>query len=131
MFVGLNPSTANEIETDPTIRSAGRIAKHNGYGGFYMMNCFPYVSTDPNELRDYGNTALNDHYLYRIAAKCQDVVFAWGSFKIVVELGRDTELIGMFPNAKALAVNKNSSPKHPLYCSSKTTLIPFRQLAPA
>ena len=38
MFIGLNPSTANETDSDPTIRSCGRIAKANGYGGFYMMN---------------------------------------------------------------------------------------------
>lgn len=34
MFIGLNPSTANETENDPTIKSVGRISKNNGYGGF-------------------------------------------------------------------------------------------------
>jgi len=126
MFIGLNPSTANEQENDPTIKSVGRIAKSNGYGGFYMMNCFPYVSTDPNHLRDFGNTDLNDHWLYKVAAMCQDIVFAWGSFSVVSELGRDAELIEMFPNAKALFVNKNGSPKHPLYCKSDTIFLEFR-----
>lgn len=51
MFVGLNPSTANQSEDDPTIRSVKRISRFNGYGGFYMMNCFPFVTSDPEFLK--------------------------------------------------------------------------------
>lgn len=90
------------------------------------MNCFPYVSTDPEQLRDFGNTAKNDHWLHRASYKCQDIVFAWGSFSIVKELGRDIEMIGMFPNSKALHINKNGSPKHPLYCKSETKFVNFK-----
>lgn len=125
MFIGLNPSTANEIDADPTIRSVGRIAKHNGFGGFYMLNCFPFVSTDPNQLRDHGNTEQNDSYLRMFGASCEAVVFAWGGFRVVRELGREAELRAMFPNAKALHINRDGTPKHPLYCKSNTQLIPF------
>lgn len=61
MFVGLNPSTANESDNDPTIKSVCRIAKSNGFGGVYMMNCFAYVSTDPKQLVDVapGEKELN------------------------------------------------------------------------
>jgi len=123
MFVGLNPSTANEENNDPTIRSVFRIANNNGYGGFYMTNCFPYISTNPEDLKDFGNTVLNDQILYKVAAICQHVVFAWGAFPVIKDLGRDIEMTGMFPNAKALAINKNGSPKHPLYCKSETALV--------
>lgn len=129
MFIGLNPSTANEDENDPTIRSVERISKTNGYGGFYMMNCWAYVSTDPERLRQHRWNELvckwNDNMLIVTKAKCKDVVFAWGSFMIVRETGRDKELLKMFPNAKALFINKNGSPKHPLYCKSDTKLILF------
>jgi hypothetical protein len=129
MFIGLNPSTANETDNDPTIKSVCRIAKHNGYGGVYMMNCFPYVSTNPKELfngispttQELNNLALKD-----TASICQDVVFAWGNFK-EVEPSVVNFLNMLFPNAKALQVNKNGSPKHPLYCKSTTELIPFNQ----
>jgi len=60
MFIGLNPSTANETDSDPTIRSVGRIAKSNDYGGFYMMNCFPYISTDPKGLNISENININN-----------------------------------------------------------------------
>lgn len=129
MFIGLNPSTANESVNDPTIRSVARIAKANGYGGFYMMNCWAYISTDPEKLRDHRFNELicewNDNMLTTTKAKCNDVVFAWGSFDIVKETGRDKELMEMFPNAKALSVNKNGSPKHPLYCKSDTAFVNY------
>ena len=131
MFIGLNPSTANENENDPTIKSVCRIAKHNGYGGVYMMNCWAYISTDPSKLKYHRFNELicdwNNNMLTVIKSKCQDVVFAWGNFAIVSETGRDKELIEMFPNAKALHLNKNGSPKHPLYCKSDSQLIPFRR----
>lgn len=125
MFIGLNPSKADETENNPTIRSVERIAKANGYGGFYMMNCWAYISTDPEKLMDHKFNLKNDLMLITISVKCKDVVFAWGSFKIVKETGRDKELIRMFPNAKALGINKNGSPKHPLYCKSDTKLMQF------
>src|SRR5689334_6852032 len=51
MFIGLNPSTANETETDNTITRVRGICEHNGFGGFYMMNCWAYISTDPKLLK--------------------------------------------------------------------------------
>lgn len=123
MFVGLNPSTANENENDPTIRSVERIAKHNGYGGFYMMNCFPFVSTDPKKLYDCSHSIHNEGWLKEIASISKDVVFAWGNFEVVKKLGVDYILGQWFPNAKALHINKNGSPKHPLYCKTDTEFV--------
>lgn len=126
MFIGLNPSTANESESDPTIRSVERICKHNGYGGFYMMNCWSFVATKPKDLQHNPmSDKWNNDMLTMISSKCKDVVFAWGNFKIVSDKNRDKELHEMFPNAKALQINKNGSPKHPLYCKSETTFISF------
>jgi hypothetical protein len=90
-----------------------------------MANCFPYISTDPNELNEFGNTAKNDHILQVYGNNCQDVIFAWGNFKLVTKKGRDIELKGMFPNALALTLNKNGSPKHPLYCKSNIQPVKF------
>jgi len=126
MFIGLNPSTANENENDPTIRSCGRIAKANGYGGFYMMNCWTYISTDPKLLKTNPMADRQNNDLLTVTAgECEGVVFAWGTFDIVKKKGRDKELAAMFPNAMALHVNKDGSPKHPLYCKSDTRFVPY------
>lgn len=126
MFIGLNPSTANEADNDPTIDSVLRITKSNGYGGFYMTNCFPIISSESKIVRDwyYSLTghymAMNDMKLKEVSEKCDAIVFAWGNFKIIKETKRDKQLAEMFPNAQALFINKSGSPKHPLYCKSNT-----------
>lgn len=119
MFIGLNPSTANQNEDDPTIRRVITISKNLGYGGVYMMNCWAHVSTNPKQLLlcDF-TTRINNENLIFVASKCKDIIFAYGNFDIVKKTGRDKELKEMFPNAKALFINKNGSPKHPLYCKS-------------
>jgi hypothetical protein len=128
MFIGLNPSTANETDNDPTIKSVCRIAKNNGYGGVYMMNCFAFISTDPKGLKTNAMTSeWNDNTITVTASKCKDVVFAWGNFDVVKETGRGDELSEMFPNALCLHKNKNGSPKHPLYCKSDTKFVTWNQ----
>lgn len=131
MFIGLNPSTANETDNDPTIKSCIRIAKHNGYGGIIMMNCWTHISTDPDKLRtgepslsETGWLLSNDDSLLFTATNA-DVCFAWGNFKIVRDTSRDKELSRMLPNSWCLGKNKNGSPKHPLYCKTETKLIPY------
>jgi hypothetical protein len=100
MFIGLNPSTANETDNDNTIKKVCKIARHNGFGGAYMMNCFAYISTDPDQLKHNPmSDEWNNNMLTAMAAKCSEVVFAWGNFKIVKTTGRDNELCEMFPTA--------------------------------
>ncbi len=45
--LGLNPSTADETEDDPTIRRCINFAKTWGYGGLCMTNLFAYRATQP------------------------------------------------------------------------------------
>ena len=48
MFVGLNPSTADATNDDPTIRRCVRFATDWGFGGLVMVNLFAYRATDPD-----------------------------------------------------------------------------------
>lgn len=132
MVIGLNPSTANADTDDATINRITSIAKHNGYGGLYMVNCFPIISRDPSVLPGYLSSPEcqrsireNDDELRKIKEKCADIVCAWGSFKEVIETGRGEEIRKMFPKALALKVNKNGSPKHPLYCSKTSGFVNY------
>jgi hypothetical protein len=131
MFIGLNPSTANETENDPTIKSCIRIAKHNGYGGIIMMNCWTYISTDPDKLLleepDFKSEEwlMGNDNLIAMNASYADVCFAWGNFKVVRDTRRDEQLTRMLPNAWCLGKNKNGSPKHPLFCKTDTKLIKY------
>ena len=119
MFVGLNPSTANEMSDDPTIRRVKKFAFDWGFGGVYMMNLFAWVTPYPEELITSENSiGENDMHLLEVSRKCSEIIFAWGSFKEAIE--RAEQVKAMFPQAKALIINRDGSPRHPLYVRSQT-----------
>lgn len=127
MFIGLNPSTANETKTDNTITRVKGFTADWGFGGFYMMNLFAIVSKNPKVLKtDPNPLGDNDGWLEKIAPKCKKVIFAWGNFKEARERSKD--VIKMFPNACALHINKNGSPKHPLYVSADVVPVLFNKI---
>lgn len=134
MFIGLNPSTANADTDDATISRVKAIAANLGYGGVFMMNCFPLISTDPDALKDHDKLihyqyqlAMNFIKIQEVAIFCEEVIFAWGNFDVVTTFEIDKKLIKSFPNAKALHINKSGSPKHPLYCKSDIQPVKFKQ----
>lgn len=51
MCIGLNPSTANSEKNDATIRILITMLPKLNYGGFYMMNCFPFITSNPEFLQ--------------------------------------------------------------------------------
>lgn len=121
-YIGLNPSTANEKNDDATIRRLIKFSDQFGFGGFYMFNLFTIVSPDPVVLHkhvDDFNYNLDTIFEF---GRGMEVVFCWGNFETY---GRDKELIKLFPGAKTFGLNKNGSPKHPLYLKSDTKLIDF------
>lgn len=122
-FIGLNPSTANEQIDDPTIRRVRGFAKNWGYGGFYMLNLFAFVTAHPEELLKCDDpVGDNDNWLKKIGSLSQDIIFAWGAFKESKD--RAKSVIAMFPNARCFKKNKDGSPVHPLY--QPLSIIPIK-----
>jgi len=126
MFIGLNPSTADESLNDATIRRCINFAKSWGYGGMYMLNLFAYVSTDPKQLILDTDIELNNFHLMEYAGKSEKVIFAWGAFK--QHSKRMQEVIAMFPDAYCIGKSKEGFPKHPLYL--KSDLLPIKYKSP-
>ncbi len=115
MCIGLNPSTANGSKNDMTITYLIKMLSILGYGGFYMMNCFAYITSKPELLQHNPmSDEINDNIITITAGKCADVIFAWGGFKVIKQRGRDKELKEMFPNAKCFGKTADGSPFHPL-----------------
>lgn len=124
MFVGLNPSTANEAKNDPTITTVIRMANSWGYGGVYMMNLFAYVTAYPKELKQCADPiGENDQWLNEIRSKCSDVLYAYGAFKEARE--RAKQVVAMIGEGKALILNKDGSPHHPLRLRKDIIPVPF------
>lgn len=123
MFVGLNPSTADETQDDPTIRRCIAFAKAWGYGGVCMTNLFAYRATLPEVMKATSDPVGpdNDEYLRALAADAGVVVAAWGANG--THKGRDAEVRKLLPELHCLALTKDGHPGHPLYL--RKTLTPF------
>jgi hypothetical protein len=69
LFIGLNPSTADEKEDDPTIKRCINYSKKWGYGGLCMVNLFAFRATDPSDLKAFHEPIglENDKWIKRLA----------------------------------------------------------------
>ena len=126
-FIGLNPSTANATQDDPTIRRVIRFAASWGFGGVYMVNLFAFVSTDPTVLLQDQEEKIgpkNDWAIADAVARSKRVIFAWGSFNVN---GRDQVIINKYPQGEALLVNQDGTPRHPLYVPGNVKPLKFKQ----
>jgi len=122
MFVGLNPSTADETQDDPTIRRCVAFAKAWGYAGLCMTNLFAFRATDPRDMKRASDPVgpQNDMVLKERAGRAGVVVAAWGAHGTYKN--RAWWVQGMLPKLHCLRLTKDGHPGHPLYLSK--TLVP-------
>ena len=136
LFVMLNPSTADAVRDDPTIRRCIDFAKRWGFGRLAVGNLWPYRATDPRELRRWVRGAgdlpdprcyENDRIVIEMAAKAQLVVAAWGNHGDIQASGtimlRRLEKHGV--EVRHLGRTKSGQPRHPLYVPKATRPTPF------
>ena len=126
MFIGLNPSTADETNDDPTIRRCIGFAADWGYGGLCMTNLFAVRATDPQKMTKHPEPigSENDTWLFRLSHQAGIVVAAWGTKGAYQH--RDEDVYAMLKNLYCLGLTKAGHPKHPLYLSKETRLRPFK-----
>lgn len=115
MFIGLNPSTADETKNDPTIKRCIGFAKDWGYGGVYVVNLFAFRATLPKEMKlaDKPIGPRNMSWLTKTSEKCDMIVGAWGNDGD--HLNQSAAVISAFPKMHCLNINKSGHPAHPLY----------------
>lgn len=122
-FVMLNPSTADEVQDDPTIRRCKAFAKSWGYGRLLIGNLFALRSTDPKALAKAEDPVGPDNreWLFTLCSQAAAVVCAWGSHKMAQEqLGALRAIMLWQSDVSHLGLTKNGSPKHPLYLAATT-----------
>jgi hypothetical protein len=119
MFVGLNPSTADETSDDPTLTRCINFAKSWGYGGVCMANLFAFRATEPSDMKasDDPIGAENNKWLEKLAKDAALVVAAWGNDGSYLE--RSEQVKELLPNLYCLKLNKSGEPAHPLYQAAK------------
>ena len=123
LFIGLNPSTADEENDDPTLVRCINFAKSWGSGGVCMANLFAYRATKPKDLlarkRVIGKD--NNDWLLDLAKDADKVIAAWGNDGRY--LSRSTQVKKLIEPLHCLKLNKSGEPAHPLYL--KAGLTPF------
>lgn len=141
VFIGLNPSTADATQDDPTIRRCLGFARRWGYGRLVMLNLYALRATDPRGLWGdveprgemiNGPTGF-DRNIYAVGEAIVDarrIVCAWGA-----DPGPDPDrpalimdvlsLASAWAPTVALALTKHGQPRHPLYVRGDVEPVPY------
>jgi hypothetical protein len=119
LFVMLNPSTATEMQNDPTVERCERRARTLGYGAFRVTNIFAFRATDPRLMRAEADPVGpgNDVAILDSVAWADSVVCAWGNHGLHMNRGQVVQ--DMLRKAGAglthLGLTGQGQPRHPLY----------------
>ena len=116
-FVMLNPSTADAIYDDPTIRRCIGFGQRLCYAAVDVVNLYAYRATKPADLRTAGwpRGPENDAYIERACRGAHMVICAWGTNAArMARAGEVLEIIkGTGKTPMALRIT-NGVPHHPL-----------------
>ncbi len=129
VWIMLNPSTADALADDPTIRRCLAFSKKWGFARVEIVNLFAFRATDPRDMKAAFDPMGPDNNMSIIlaASRAELVVAAWGVHGD--HLGRaQTMAAGIAnegTNLHALGTTKDGHPKHPLYLRADSKPSPW------
>lgn len=134
LFVMLNPSTATEVQNDPTVERCERRARTLGFGAFRVANIFAFRATDPKVMRAQpdpvgpdNDAAIADSARDWIRGGDDRIVCAWGTHG--AHMGRGPEVEALLRDTGRplthLGLSKAGHPKHPLYIGYAVQPLPW------
>jgi hypothetical protein len=123
-FIMLNPSTANDVYDDATIRRCKGFAIRWGFSGLVVTNLFAYRATQPSDLKALlakeGGFRIaigedNTAHLDREARHADAVVCAWGDNCNMLP-HRDLDVVAMLRRYDLLCIRLTvkGNPAHPV-----------------
>lgn len=127
VFVGCNPSTATDVDDDPTIRRCIDFARRWGHDHYIMVNLFALRSTDPGALlvaRDPIGPE-NDRHLREAFREAHIVVAAWGVASPLCAARAQAVLTFLSGKPLCLGHTASGAPRHPLYIRADTKPVLF------
>lgn len=125
LFIGLNPSTADEVEDDSTVKRCISYARQWGFGGVILGNLFAYRATNSSEMMDASDPigCENDSWLKKLANESDLIVAVWGNggqFK-----GRAIEVVSMLQKLYCLQITSKGEPHHTRGLPDGLVAIPY------
>ncbi len=119
LFIMLNPSTATEVQNDPTVERCERRARALGFGAFRVTNIFAWRDTDPRAMRASADPVgpANDAAILDSCPWADRIICAWGSHGAHLDRGAAVETLLRATGLPLyhLGLTKHGHPKHPLY----------------
>lgn len=131
VVIGLNPSTADETQDDPTIRRCKSFARREGCTRLVMLNLFAFRATKPAVMKAAADPIgpANDRVIKHFAARPGAIIVAaWGVYGAHDGRAGDVWLSiteNETAELKCLGVTKDGHAKHPLYLKSDAPLRKF------
>jgi hypothetical protein len=127
LFIMLNPSTADAVRDDPTIRRCISFTKDMGGTSLTVVNLFAFRSASPLALKTMDDPIGpdNDRHIEEQVERHRlgVIVAAWGAHPFAK--ARADEVMRKFGPFQCLGMTKAGHPKHPLYLKAKTELVPL------
>ena len=135
---GINPSTAAPDRLDNTLKSAERIALHNGFDSFIMLNLYAQRATDPDDMERNFNARLHEEnkraFSYALSL-CPGTPVVWAAWGNIVEKRpflhlclREMIALGQSRGVRWVSagkISKKGHPHHPLYLKKDSVLDAF------
>lgn len=121
VWVMLNPSTADDVADDPTIRRCRGFAHRWGYATLEVVNLFSLRATNPRELTRAARAGVdvvgpeNDDAIRDAVRRADRVCCAWGVHPLAP--ARAAQLRPVLAGAAELwciGTTVDGSPRHPL-----------------
>lgn len=131
-FLLLNPSTADEVRDDPTVKRCRRFAAAWGYGEVLVLNAFAFRATDPKVMRAAADPVgpENDAVIKQTAAALYDLggilVCGWGNHGTHRDRGQAVRTLLRGYPARAFPHTGAGEPGHPLYLPKDISLEDLR-----
>lgn len=119
LFVMLNPSTATEVQNDPTVERCERRARALGFGAFAVANIFAFRATDPKVMRAAPDPVgpQNDSAIVEASGLAERIVCAWGNHGLHLDRGHQVAALLRQTGVPLchLGLTGHGQPRHPLY----------------
>ncbi len=135
IFIGLNPSSANSKENDPTIRRLLSFAERWGFGKLYVINLFAKITKTPEMLKycddpvgSRNDLVLDQYIKYWMANELCQLWIGWGVNGRL--MNRDVQVLKKIKNKYSkklytIGITRQGKPLHPLYVAKNKKLYPF------
>jgi len=127
-YIGLNPSNADDISNDPTVKKLIQISRYNNIGGFHLINLYPYITSDPIKLQGkMKDGRARNLLLIQEFTKQNKTICIWGNH--ATKDGFVEAVLKLLKGGShCLRTNKTGMPSHPLYLPTKTKFEAYKKV---